>query len=207
MAKQQRTQTLFDLRYLKAVDLIIERGLASDFKDFSLKIGFDESTISKMRSAGRGASVAQVEATISVFDLNANYFFRNENVLFMADLVQQKPSNNRSYGDTFSLGTNSPVIHGDNVGTVKAKYEQIAEQIYNQHAPPDLEDKIHTLVSLTRDIKKMNDGYESENNRLNDKVTSLEKELDRKNDQLLSIKDELLDFYRAKGRRKPKKNS
>lgn len=195
--KKKRELTPLDLRYLKAVGNIIANGLATDEKDFSSKIGFEKSTISRMKSTGRGASLNQIHATITQFDLNANYFFKNDDALFSWE-VKKPESGSKTYGNATTHGDNSPVVNGDNLGTIKSKYEQIADTIYNQHAPPELENQIHTLVNLTRDIKKINDDFEVENGALKQEVKELKGIVAVKDKELVSVKDELLDVYREK---------
>jgi transcriptional regulator with XRE-family HTH domain len=181
------------IKFNLAMTTLIELGEAKDRIDFGEKIGIDNTVISRLLNGERQLKLEYVENIIARYNLNSEYFFKNDKALFSRD--NQKQVTSLSYGNTITQGANSPVIHGDNHGVVKARYEQIAEHIYNE-VPPELKDQLDTLVSTTRDIKKMNDGYEVENRNLKQKIGVLESKLTTTNEELSSTKDELLNVYR-----------
>jgi transcriptional regulator with XRE-family HTH domain len=182
------------VKFKMAMTTLIELGDAKDRIDFGEKIGIDNTIISRLLSGERQLKLEYVENIIARYNLNSEYFFKNEKNLFSRD-NQKQVAESRSYGNTTTQGANSPVINGDNHGVVKARYEQIAEHIYNE-APPELKEQLDTLVSTTRDIKKMNDGYELENGDLKQKIGVLESKLTTTSEELILAKDELLEMYR-----------
>lgn len=180
-----------DRRYLKAADILIETGRAKSHSEICTTIGVDRSIIAKMKSKGRSITMQQLEATITTYHLNSEYFFYDDRDLFVRD------NNNASTGVTTN-GDNNKVFHVEQ-GNIEGNilYEQVADQIINQ-APPELHDKINTLVQETGRIKKMAYNYQQEIIELKAEKSDLQRDLQKTNKELHQVKDELLNVFRGK---------
>ncbi len=179
-------------RFNESIDTLIKLGMVKDQTAFSKMISIDDTTISRVRSGQRQLRLEHLENACRIFNLNANHFILSEPNLFTNEAKKtDAPTFNTS-------GSGNTVVNGNNYGEINTEYEQIAENIYNQHAPPELENDLRTLVDLTKGIKKMNDDYEIENGNLKQKLEEKEIELKETKKELGSVKDELLDFYRGK---------
>jgi hypothetical protein len=187
----KRELNAVDRRYLKAADILIETGRAKSHSDICTTIGVDRSIIAKMKSKGRSVTMQQLEATITTYRLNSEFFFYDNKDLFV------RGGSTDAAGVTTN-GDNNKVFHvgqGNIEGNVL--YEQIADQIINQ-APPELHDKINTLVQETGRIKKMAYNYQQEVIELKAEKSDLQRDLQKTNKELHQVKDELLNVFRSK---------
>ena len=192
--KKHERVSISHLRYLEAVRKIIESGRADNEQDFIKQIGWDETVISRMKSEQnrRNLTLPQLEATIKIYDLNANYFFRDHAKLFLSNEQPAPPS------PVFNAdGGSVKYTAGDHIVNINKGdyYEKYAEQVINE-APPELQTKLETLVHLTKGIKKMNFDFEQENSSLKTRIDELQSEVNASKKEELAAKDELLDLYR-----------
>ena len=185
----KRELNAVDRRYLKAADILVETGRAKSHSEICISIGIDRSIISKMKSEGRSVTMQQLEATITTYGLNSEYFFYDAKSLF------EQVEANRSSGIATN-GDNNKVF---NVGQSNIEgnvlYEQIADQIVNE-APPELHNKINTLVQETDKIKKLASNYREEVTALKTEKREVEARLQKSNEELHAVKDELLSVFR-----------
>ena len=185
----KRELNAVDRRYLKAADILVETGRAKSHSDICISIGIDRSIISKMKSEGRSVTMQQLEATITTYGLNSVYFFYDAKPLFEQAEIS-KSSGIATNGDNnkvFNVG------QGNIEGNVL--YEQIADQIVNE-APPELHNKINTLVQETDKIKKLASNYREEVATLKTEKREVEARLQKSNEELHAVKDELLSVFR-----------
>lgn len=185
----KRELNAVDRRYLKAADILVETGRAKSHSEICISIGIDRSIISKMKSEGRSVTMQQLEATITTYGLNSEYFFYDAKPLF------EQVEANRSLGIATN-GDNNKVFNvgqGNIEGNVL--YEQIADQIVNE-APPELHNKISTLVQETDKIKKLASNYREELTALKNEKGEIEARLHKTNEELHAVKDELLNVFR-----------
>jgi len=187
----KRELNAVDRRYLKAADILVETGRSKSHSEICISIGIDRSIISKMKSEGRSVTMQQLEATITTYGLNSEYFFYDAKSLFeQAD--KSKSSGVATNGDNnkvFNVG------QGNIEGNIL--YEQIADQIINE-APPELHNKINTLVLETGKIKKIASDYKEEVSVLKTEKREVEARLQKTNEELHAVKDELLNVFRNK---------
>jgi len=187
----KRALNAVDRRYLKAADILIETGKAKSHSEICTTIGIDRSIIAKMKSKGRSVTMQQLEATITTYKLNSDYFFYDDRDLFTRDTKCDAAG-------VVTNGDNNKVFHvgqGNIEGNVL--YEQVADQIINE-APKELHDKINTLVQETGRIKKMAHNYQQEVIELKAEKSDIEKLLQKTNKELHEVKDELLNVFRNK---------
>lgn len=185
----KRELNAVDRRYLKAADILVETGRAKSHSEICISIGIDRSIISKMKSEGRSVTMQQLEATITTYGLNSEYFFYDAKSLF------EQVEANRSSGIATN-GDNNKVFnvgHGNIEGNVL--YEQIAHQIINE-APPELHNKITTLVQETDKIKKAASDFKEQVAVLKAEKSVVEARLQKSNEELHAVKDELLSVFR-----------
>jgi len=163
-----------DRRYLKAVDILIATGKAKSHSEICATIGADRSIIAKMKSIGRSITIQQLEATITTYGLNSAFFFYDDRELFIQN-------SSRDTAGMTANGDNNCMLHvgqGNIEGNVL--YRQVAQQIINQ-TPPELHDKINTLVQETGRIKKMADSYRQEVIELKAEKSDLQRDLYKTN--------------------------
>lgn len=185
----KRELNAVDRRYLKAADILVETGRAKSHSEICISIGIDRSIISKMKSEGRSVTMQQLEATITNYGLNSEYFFYDAKPLF-EQAETSKSSGIATNGDNnkvFNVG------QGNIEGNVL--YEQIADQIVNE-APPELHNKISMLVQETDKIKKLSSNYKEEVAALKTEKSEVEARLQKTNEELHAVKDELLNVFR-----------
>jgi len=185
----KRELNAVDRRYLMAADILIETGRAKSHSEICTSIGIDRSIIAKMKSKGRSVTMQQLEATITSYKLNSEYFFYDDKDLF------ERKSKMTSSG-TVTNGDNNKVFQvgkGNIEGNIL--YEQVADQIINE-APPELHKKINSLVCETARIKKLSDTYKQEVLELKAEKKNIEGLLKKANKELHSLKDELLNVFR-----------
>lgn len=185
----KRELNAVDRRYLMAADILIETGRAKSHSEICTSIGIDRSIIAKMKSKGRSVTMQQLEATITSYKLNSEYFFYDDKDLF------ERKSKTTS-GGTVTNGDNNKVFQvgkGNIEGNIL--YEQVADQIINE-APPELHKKINSLVCETARIKKISDTYKQEVLELKAEKKNIEGLLKKANKELHSLKDELLNVFR-----------
>jgi len=185
----KRELNAVDRRYLMAADILIETGRAKSHSEICTSIGIDRSIIAKMKSKGRSVTMQQLEATITSYKLNSEYFFYDDKDLF------ERKSKTTS-GGTVTNGDNNKVFQvgkGNIEGNIL--YEQVADQIINE-APPELHKKINSLVCETARIKKLSDTYKQEVLELKAEKKNIEGLLKKANKELHSLKDELLNVFR-----------
>lgn len=179
-----------DRRYLKAADILVETGRAKSHSEICISIGIDRSIISKMKSEGRSVTMQQLEATITTYGLNSEYFFYDAKPLFeRVDSTSSGTSTNGDNNKVFLVG------QGNIEGNIL--YEQIADQIINE-APPELHDKINMLVQETSKIKKIASDYKEEVTVLKIEKREVEARLHKTNEELHAVKDELISVFRNK---------
>ena len=198
MAKEKSTDeslkrdlNAVDRRFLKAADILIETGRAKSHSEICTTIGADRSIIAKMKSKGRSITIQQLEATITTYGLNSEFFFYEDMDLFVRE-------NKTDVAGVTTNGDNNKIFHvgrGNIEGNVL--YEQVADQIINQ-APPELHDKINILVQETGRIKKMAYNYQQEVIELKAEKSDLQRDLQKTNKELHQVKDELLNVFRSK---------
>ncbi len=192
--EETNERNLMDLRFLKAVDQLIEDGFAKNDKALALKIGTYASLISKIRNEGRSISLAQLHAAVQTFNLNGNFFLRFEDRLYMPNHSPDREGA-VAFGDVVASGTGNSVIQGHNYGTIHADFEQIAENIYNQqNVPPELENNVNRLMALTKGIKKMNADFETENGELKKRIEHLQGALESSKTETSKVKDQLINL-------------
>ncbi|HEY9084068.1 MAG TPA: hypothetical protein VIN73_12090 [Vicingaceae bacterium] len=187
----KRDLNAVDRRFLKAADILIATGRAKSHSEICTTIGADRSIIAKMKSKGRSITIQQLEATITTYGLNSEFFFYEDRNLFVLE-------SNRDTSGVTTNGDNNKIFHvgqGNIEGNVL--YEQVADQIINQ-APPELHDKINTLVQETGRIKKMAYNYQQEIIQLKAEKGDLQRDLHKTNKELHRVKDELLNVFRSK---------
>ena len=185
----KRELNAVDRRYLKAADILVETGRAKSHSDICISIGIDRSIISKMKSEGRSVTMQQLEATITTYGLNSEYFFYDGKPLFEQTETSKSSglATNGNNNKVFSVG------QGNIEGNIL--YEQIADQIVNE-APPELHNKINTLVQETDKIKKLAFNYREEVATLKTEKREVEARLQKSNEELHAVKDELLSVFR-----------
>jgi len=166
-----------DLRFLKAVDTIIQENKKNKVKpnsDSSVsEKAFGMRTVTgKIRSSQRGVSMQQLQKLAIAFDLDLNYFFRG------TDQLRIKPATHLQ-GTTLSqdkgvLGTGDRSIitqvegdhNGDIIGEIKgdvfngSKIDQViqkAEKIVNNHfdAPGEKEKVAEALEDIRQETDQM----------------------------------------------------
>lgn len=95
----------FDERFLAGVDLLIKDERVKNPSRFSTSIGAYANLVSDIKNGKRSVTMEQISTTVNVYQLNANFFFKEKETLY-AD----------GAGDNFSIKNKAEKSHGIQAG-------------------------------------------------------------------------------------------
>lgn len=108
----------FDERFLAGIDLLIKDEKVKNASRFSTSIGAYANLVSDIKKGKRSVTMEQVATTIGVYNLNANFFFKEKESLYdETDLDDNsKVLNKAERNSGIQTGSKSMNVHGGKGG-------------------------------------------------------------------------------------------
>ena len=167
------------IKFLDGMKWLIDNEIVRNENDFTLNLGLDKTTISKIRNRSRKITLRDLENLFTKFDfINPSYFFRTNEPIICNTKLKDVARDSAQTTITTS-GPNSTIITGDNVTSTSNNKESQ-----------------NTQYNSLEDLNKMLDDYKAKCVGLNQEIKKFKADLGLKETELINVKNELLDVYR-----------
>ncbi len=192
MEKKKHNKELFNKRFIHAAEKIMyNNGKNIRQAELSRKLGIYPNVISELMNGTKNVTLPQLARIINEFDLNANYFLKEDNTgEEMKYNIHIDHSDSRKYGDINAPGA---TISGGN-GFVQGDIYNVDNLV--QQAPPELKAHIdrlerenEVLKSDVSDLKKIMTSQDAQIKQANEQIRI-------KDERLFQVQQELVQVYR-----------